>query len=119
GSDLHRSVYLICRSVGSLLPSLVLFFYLCANAARAFTFFQTKKKVNREVLLVRIFSAEFFLALRARKKLRVENAIGTLFYRPIFFGVRHSGIPLKGTKFSNGFSVSVSHSPSMPDVPLV
>ena len=52
---------------------------------------------------MRIFSAEFFLALRARKKLRVENAIGTLFYRPIFFGVRHSGIQLKGTKFSNGF----------------
>ncbi|MDD6528020.1 MAG: hypothetical protein PUF31_09520, partial [Oscillospiraceae bacterium] len=74
-----------------------------ANAARAFTFFQTKKKVNKEVLLVRIFSAEFFLALKARKKLRVENAIGTLFYRPISFGVRHSGIPLKGTKFSNGF----------------
>ena len=63
GSGLHRSVYLIYRSVSSFLPSLVLFFYLCANAARAFTFFQTKKKVNKEVLLVRIFSAEFFLAL--------------------------------------------------------
>ena len=89
--------------VCSLLLSLVPFFYLCANAARAHTFFQTKKKVCKEVLSVRIFSAEFFLALRARKKLRVENAIGTLFYRPISFGVRHSGIQLKGTKFSNGF----------------
>ncbi|MDD6528246.1 MAG: hypothetical protein PUF31_10670, partial [Oscillospiraceae bacterium] len=97
------SVHLINRSVGSLLLSLVPFFYLRANAARAFTFFQTKKKVNKEVLSVRIFSAEFFLALRAEKKLRVENANGTLFYRPISFGVRHSWIPLKGTKFSNGF----------------
>ncbi|MGN1442688.1 MAG: hypothetical protein ACI4XE_02460, partial [Acutalibacteraceae bacterium] len=57
----------------------------------------------QRTLLVRVFSAEFFLALRAEKKLRVENAIGTLFYRPISFGVRHSGIQLKGTKFSNRF----------------
>ena len=95
GSDLHRSVYLIYRSVCSLLLSLVPFFYLCANAARAHTFFQTKKKVCKEVLLVRIFSAEFFLALRARKKLRVENASVSLYYRQCSNG---SGTAIRSRK---------------------
>ena len=90
---------LVCTS----LLWLALFFYLCAHAARALTFFQSRKKVSKEALLVRIFSAEFFLALRARKKLRVENAIDSLQYHPIFFGVRHSGTKRKDTKFSNYF----------------
>ena len=49
------------------------------------------------------FLSRVFSRLEGEEKLRVENAIGTLFYRPISFGVRHSGIQLKGTKFSNGF----------------
>ena len=48
GSGLHRSVYLIYRSVSSFLPSLVLFFYLCANAARALTFWPKRQKVSKE-----------------------------------------------------------------------
>ena len=74
-----------------------------------------KESKQRCSFSAHFLSRVFSRPLGAEKKLRVENAIDTLFYRPISFGVRHGGIQLKGTKFSNYLSVSVSHSPSMPD----
>ena len=59
--------------------------------------------MQRSSLGAHFLSRVFSRPLGAEKKLRVENAIDTLFFRPISIGVRHSGIKLKGTKFSNGF----------------
>ena len=62
-----------------------------------------KESKQRSSFGAHFLSRVFSRPLGAEKKLRVENAIDTLFYRPISFGVRHGGIQLKGTKFSNGF----------------
>ena len=62
-----------------------------------------KESKQRSSFSAYFLSRVFSRPLGAEKKLRVENAIDTLFYRPISFGVRHGGIQLKGTKFSNGF----------------